>query len=109
VTAGLLLGVVFVVLGVVAYSGRWKGWMRVRRGFGSTIGFAWLWLGAAFLAAAIGLLVNPYSPAAFAGLIVLAAILLLVAIVGAFWLPRFLLPRWYLDARGDATTKGGRA
>jgi hypothetical protein len=109
VTAGLLLGVVFVVLGVVAYSGRWKGWMRVRRGFGSTIGFAWLWLGAAFLAAAIGLLVNPYSPAAFAGLIVLAAILLLVAIVGAFWLPRFLLPRWYLDARGDAATKGGRA
>jgi hypothetical protein len=109
VTAGLLLGVAFLVLGVVAYSGRWKGWMRVRRGFGSTIGFAWLWLGAAFLAAAIGLLANPYSPAAFAALIGLAAILLLVAIVGAFWLPRFLLPRWYLDARGDATTKGGRA
>ncbi len=108
-TAGLLLGVAFLVLGVVAYSGRWKGWMRVRRGFGSTIGFAWLWLGAAFLAAAIGLLANPYSPAAFAVLIGLAAILLLVAIVGAFWLPRFLLPRWYLDARGDATTKGGRA
>ena len=108
-TAGLLLGVVFLVLGVVAYSGRWKGWMRVRRGFGSTIGFAWLWLGAAFLAATIGLLANPYSPAAFAALIGLAAILLLVAIVGAFWLPRFLLPRWYLDARGDATTKGGRA
>lgn len=108
-TAGLLLGVAFLILGVVAYSGRWKGWMRVRRGFGSTIGFAWLWLGAAFLAAAIGLLANPYSPAAFAVLIGLAAILLLVAIVGAFWLPRFLLPRWYLDARGDATTKGGRA
>lgn len=108
-TAGLLLGVVFLVLGAVAYSGRWKGWMRVRRGFGSTIGFAWLWLGAAFLTAAIGLLVNPYSPAAFAALIAVAAILLLVAIMGAFWLPRFLLPRWYRTWRGDASTKGGQA
>jgi len=109
VTAGLLLGVVFLVLGAVAYSGRWKGWMRVRRGFGSTIGFAWLWLGAAFLTAAVGLLVNPYSPAAFAVLIGLAAILLLVAIMGAFWLPRFLLPRWYRAWRGEASTKGGQA
>lgn len=108
-TVGLLLGAVFLVLGVVAYTGRWKGWIRARRGFGSTIGFAWLWLGAAFAMASVALLVESYSREVFFVLLGVAAVLLVVAIVGAFWLPRFLLPTWYRTLRGDPTTKGGRA
>ncbi|WZH36420.1 MAG: hypothetical protein PIR02_16910 [Microbacterium enclense] len=109
-SAGFLVGVLFLVLGVIAYTGIWKGWIRVRRGFGSTIGFAWLWLGAAFTTAAVAVLVQAYSRAAFFALLGVAAVLLIIAVVGAFWLPRFLLPAWYRTLRGDdLTTKGGRA
>ncbi len=100
-TGGILGSVVFLLLGVLAYSGRWQGWISVRRGYGSTMGFAWLWLGLAFVAATAGLLAQPYSRLAFLILCAVAAVLLVVSVVAMFWLPRFLLPTWFRVRRGD--------
>lgn len=107
---GFLGSLAFLAWGVVSYTGVWKGWITVGRGFGSTIGFASLWLGLAFAVGTIGLLVSPYSRLAFFMLAGVAAALLVVALVGFFWLPAFLLPRWYRVLRGDNPTSGrGRA
>ena len=105
-TGGILGSVVFLLLGALAYSGRWKGWISVRRGYGSTMGFAWLWLGLAFAAATVGLLAQPYSRLAFLVLCVVAAVLLVVSVVAMFWLPRFLLPAWFRVLRGDRPSAG---
>lgn len=107
-TGGMIGGLVFLVLGVLAYSGGWKGWISVRRGFGSTMGFAWLWLGLAFTAGTAALLVQPSSRPAFFFLCAVAALLLVVSIIAMFWLPRFLLPAWFRTLRGDRPT-GGRS
>ena len=96
-----LIGPVFVVMGVVAYSGAWKGWIRVRRGYGSTMGFAWLWLGSAFTIAALAMAIDDVSRPAAMALVIVAVIPFLVAVVGFFWLPRFFLPSWFRVLRGD--------
>ncbi|MDI9890380.1 hypothetical protein [Microbacterium sp. IEGM 1404] len=108
-TAGLLGGILFLAGGIVAYTGTWKGWIRVRRGFGATIGFAWLWIGLALLVGAAALLVESASRPAFFVLIGVAAVLLSVGAVGLFWLPRFLLPAWFRVLRGDDARPRGRA
>ena len=95
-------GLVFVLAGIVAYTGLWKGWIRVRRGYGSTIGFAWLWLGLSFSTAGAAVLVDDSSRAASTILVGAAGLLFVIAVVGFFWLPAFLLPRWYRILRGDA-------
>lgn len=101
-----VVGVVFVVLGVLAYSGRWKGWIRTARGFGTFMGFAWLYLGLALLVA--GMAITLPAPAwLVAVLLGVAAMLLLVAIVGFWWLPSFLQPAWFRRLRADAIARGG--
>ncbi len=108
-TGGLFVSILFLAGGIVAYTGLWKGWIRVRRGFGATIGFAWLWLGLGFAMGTLALLVEPYSRPAFFALIGLGAALLVVAAVGFFWLPRFLLPQWFRVLRGDDVRPKGHA
>lgn len=108
-TAGLIVGLAFLAMGVLAYTGTWKGWIRVRRGYGSTIGFAWLWLGLSFTTASVALLFASASRPLFTVLLAVAAVLLVVAIVGFFWLPRFLLPAWYRVLRGDDVRPKGHA
>ncbi|MDQ1136732.1 hypothetical protein QE410_001531 [Microbacterium sp. SORGH_AS 1204] len=105
-TGGIVGSVVFLLLGALAYSGRWKGWIRVRRGYGSTMGFAWLWLGLAFAVCTVALLTEPYSRPAFFVLCAAAAFLLVVSLVAMFWLPRFLLPAWFRVLRGDRPAVG---
>ncbi|MBM3717332.1 MAG: hypothetical protein FJW64_16710 [Actinobacteria bacterium] len=107
-TAGLIVGIAFLALGVVAYSGVWKGWIRVRRGYGSTIGFAWLWLGLSFTTASVATSMAAASRPLLLVLLAVAAVLLVVAIVGFFWLPPFLLPAWYRVLRGDDVRPKGR-
>ncbi|MFX5813272.1 hypothetical protein ABTE31_21440, partial [Acinetobacter baumannii] len=71
---------------------------RFRRGFGSTIGFAWLWFGAATTTASLAVAVSSLRPVFFV-LVALAAALLAITVVAMFWLPRALLPSWYLELR----------
>lgn len=93
-----LIGLIFVAMGVLAYTGRWKGWIRFRRGFGSTIGFAWFWMGVALTVASVALAVSSLRPLFFV-LIVVAGVFLVVAAIAMFWLPRSLLPSWFLELR----------
>lgn len=100
-TGALLGALIFLTWGVVSYTGAWKGWIGVRRGYGATIGFASLWLGLAFALGTVALAVESFWRPAFFVLSGVAAILLVIAIVGFFWLPRFLLPKWFRALRGD--------
>ncbi|MCC4248932.1 MULTISPECIES: hypothetical protein [Microbacterium] len=93
-----LIGLVFLAMGLLAYTGRWKGWIRFRRGFTSTIGFAWLWFGAAATTASLAAAVSSLRPLFFL-LVVISAALLVITVVALFWLPRALLPSWYLELR----------
>ncbi|MFS0793919.1 hypothetical protein [Microbacterium sp. 1P10AE] len=101
-----LLGPAFVIMGVLAYTGRWKGWIAVRRGYGSTMGFAWLYLGIAFTLGACAVAVSSLRPL-FSSLSVVAALFLVIALIAMFWLPRGLLPSWYLELR-DGTGRRPR-
>jgi len=109
VSAGFVGAVIFLAWGVLSYTGTWKGWIRVRRGYGSTIGFASLWLGLSFAVATGAFLMEPLSRPSFFVLSGLAAGLLIVAIVGFFWLPRFLLPEWFRVLREDDVHPRGHA
>jgi hypothetical protein len=93
-----LIALIFVAVGVLAYTGRWKGWIRFRRGFGSTIGFAWSWFGAAATAASLAAAVSSLRPL-FLVLVAISAGLLTITVIALFWLPRALLPSWYLELR----------
>lgn len=79
-----LCGLFFAALGILAYTGVRKGWIRVVRGFGSTIGFACLWVGLAFAAGVLASAVDGISPVASTILFVVAAILLTIAAIGLF-------------------------
>lgn len=93
-----LLGPVLAIMGVLAYTGRWKGWIAVRRGYGSTMGFAWLYLGIAFTMGAGAVAVSSLRPLFFF-LCAVPVLFLALALVAMFWLPRGLLPSWYLELR----------
>lgn len=93
-----LFGPALLIMGVLAYTGRWKGWIAVRRGYGSTMGFAWLYLGIAFTVGAGAVAVSSLRPLFFS-LCAVAVLFLAVALVAMFWLPRVLLPSWYLELR----------
>jgi hypothetical protein len=101
-----LLGPILVIMGVLAYTGRWKGWIAVRRGYGSTMGFAWLYLGIAFTLGACAVAVSSLPPLFFS-LCLVAVLFLAVALVALFWLPRMLLPSWYIELR-DGTDRRTR-
>lgn len=92
---GTVLVGVLIVSGVLAYTGRYKGWLMLKSFLPGWPGLAGLYLGVG-----IGLVVVlPSVMDALPPLLVLLAGALafgslLIGIVGMFWLPRFLLPGW---------------
>jgi hypothetical protein len=98
----------FVALGVLAYAGIWRGWMRVARGFGTYIGFSLLFIGLALVLAAIAVSVAGASRGAFFALLGVAALPMIVAIVGFWWMPEFLQPRWFRQTRASAPPRESR-
>ena len=102
-----LIAAAFVAAGVLAYTGVWKGWIRTVRGYGTYMGFCLLYVGIALFAAAAAVTVTVTTPWGTM-LLVLAGALMLVAIVGFWWLPSFLQPEWFRRLRGEATGGGRR-
>lgn len=100
-----LIGAGFLTLGVLAYTGRWRRWMGPARGYGTFIGFSLLYIGIAFLAASAGVTVWDAATPVAAVLFGIAAIALVIAIVGLWWMPRMLQPRWYRELRARALTR----
>ena len=95
-----LIAVAFVVLGVLAYLGLWKQWMRTSRGYGTYIGFCLLYIGLALTVAGLALSLDVVRSPLGAVLLTIAGVLLLVAIVGFWWLPSFLQPAWFRRMHG---------
>lgn len=107
------MSAVLIVTGVMAYRQKYVAWLALKSFFPGWPGLAGLYLGIAF---ATILVLNSMLDAAtggnlLLGLAVLAlfavfVLCLVTGIVGMFWLPRFLLPRWVRDMveeirRGD--------
>ncbi|GHD04242.1 hypothetical protein GCM10008096_11330 [Zhihengliuella salsuginis] len=107
------MSAVLIVSGVMAYRQKYVAWLALKSFFPGWPGLAGLYLG---IAIATILVLNSILDAATAGNLLLGlAVLVLFAvfvlclvtgIVGMFWLPRFLLPRWVEDMveeirRGD--------
>jgi hypothetical protein len=97
-----VMALAFTVMGICAYTGVWKGWARVVRGFGTTIGFSWLYLGIGFTLMASALLFAESSRTLFLVLFGVAIAVLLFAVVAFWWLPPVLLPDWFKKARAAA-------
>lgn len=90
----------FLIGGVLAYTGRWQRWAVTTRLGAYAVGFSLLYFGLAGVCAAIffALRGTPFLPVGVAFLIVCVPAAL-VAVLSIFWLPRFLLPRWFKDYR----------
>lgn len=102
-----LIASAFVIGGILAYSGIWKGWIRVARGYGTYMGFCLLYFGIALIAGAIAVTAGVGTPWGIS-LLVLAALLVVVSIVGFWWLPSFLQPAWFRRLRADALDRDRR-
>lgn len=94
----VVFGVIFVIMGGLAYSGKWRSWstsrvLRVYRVLPIALG--WAGVGSLVLAVAN---VIPEPLAEILGFPALAFIALCVP--GMAWLPSFMLPRWYRLQRG---------
>lgn len=99
----ILLGAAITIAGVLAWSGRWRSWARPKN-FGAltrvptryTLGLAFLGPGIIFIS--LGILADlgivPGSDGVYD---VIGAALILVSLIGVFWWPAALTPRWYRD------------
>lgn len=98
----------FVVLGLLAYTGVWRRWMVSARGYGTYMGFSIFYIGIALITGALAVSVAPANRTLFIFLSAVAAVIMLVAIVGFWWLPNFLLPRWFREWRSTVAPGKGR-
>ncbi|GGC06909.1 hypothetical protein [Cellulomonas carbonis] len=116
-TGGLVVGaiasLVLLALGLAHYAGRFRTLAEVWI-LGPTVVLACAWLGAGGLLATIGAALAGQDDAVLVLLGAVAVVLALVAwvvgIVGIFWLPRALQPRWFVEQveRDPARMRGGR-
>ena len=101
VTAALM-GLVFLGVGVLAYSGFWRWWARMKRPIVTMFYFPYLPLGIGWMG--VGLLVLAafilFPPPARLPVIYLGLFVEILAVCSAMWMPRALLPRWYRAAKG---------
>ncbi|WP_349828625.1 hypothetical protein [Brevibacterium litoralis] len=107
-----VMSLVLVVSGVMAYREKYVSWLILKSFFPGWPGLAGLYLGIAFGSL---LVLNTLMDSEVArgniplSLLVLFGVMVLglvIGIVGMFWLPRFLLPRWVKETsdeirRGD--------
>jgi len=110
VTAALM-GLVFLGVGVLAYSGLWRWWARRKRPIVTLfyypywpLGFGWMGVGLLILGAS-----TLFPPAARMPVIYLGLFVEILAVCSVVWMPRALLPRWYRAAKGlDGSTPSDR-
>lgn len=95
----IVFGLGLSVGGVFAYLGRWRGWAE-RSAYGYCGGFATLFIGLAML---IPLMYRVFPSGSFGHgvLIYLWLPPLVVGVIGYWWMPKFLLPRWFVTEREE--------
>lgn len=112
VAVAALCGAVFLAFGIAHYRGFVTS-LSDRFVFGPYVGLAMGWLGGGALLAALSYpLLNGERPVAatvVGVLVVLAALVCwVVGLVGVFWLPRALRPRWLRERLGQDDPPGTR-
>lgn len=96
------LGVLLVVSGILAYTGKYKGWLMLKSFLPGWPGLAGGFIGVMILLAVFMPLAGDALPPVL--FLLLAAVLfcsMLLGIVGMFWLPRFLLPGWIREQQEE--------
>lgn len=99
----VIIGAAITLAGVLAWSGRWRSWAR-QKSYGVltrvptryTLGLAFLGPGIIFISLGIfaDLGIIPGSDDVYD---VIGAALILVSLMGVFWWPVALTPRWYRE------------
>ena len=97
--AMVLVGLCAMVPGVFAYRGSWRNW-AIRSGFTHNLGFSLVYIGAGF-ATIGGLLAFPLNTFPTNLIIAIWVLLCGIGIIGFFWLPSFMLPRWFIAGRDE--------
>ena len=85
---------VFTTVGVLAYSGVWKSWVRSTQMFAATAPFAALFHGVG-MAMMVSAPLLTRGSLGFQALFWIGGALNAVAVLGLFWLPTALLPTWW--------------
>lgn len=97
---GTALGVLLVVSGILAYTGKYRAWLMLKSFFPGWPGLAGGYIGVMILVALyLAPLLETMPP--LLSLLVAAVLFLSLAlgIIGMFWLPGFLLPAWVKETR----------
>lgn len=99
----VIIGAAVTLAGLLAWSGRWRSWARPK-GYGAltrvptryTLGLAFLGPGIIFISLGIfaDLGILPGSDDVYDAI---GAALIFVSLIGVFWWPVALTPRWYRD------------
>ena len=95
---GIVLVAILIVGGVLAYTGRYKGWLLLKPIFPGWLGLDQLYLGVGIAMILLYSVVGDRLPP----LVVLLAVAvagMVVGVVGMFWLPSFLPPAWIKRTR----------
>ncbi|WP_102160559.1 hypothetical protein [Zhihengliuella halotolerans] len=107
------MSAILVVSGVMAYRGKYVMWLALKSFFPGWVGLASLYLGIAFMGLSIFMVLEEldilHGPImTLIGLAMAGAtfVCLPIGIIGFFWLPRFMLPKWIKEteeriARGE--------
>lgn len=95
------IGLVLLVGGLLLYLDIWRGFLILSAFSRGEMGVGATYLGAFLVAVSIEGVTSPPGEMSGPGalLVLLGAACLLPAFLSAFWLPRFLLPRWLRQIR----------
>ncbi len=102
----LVLGALFVLAGVLAYTGRWRSWTATSMWLPRVV-FGTVFAGIALWFICLGLALH----GKWAHVVTdVAGVFGLAFVISAFWLPAFLLPQWFRDwqAAGAERTRYAR-
>ncbi|MFT2712695.1 MULTISPECIES: hypothetical protein [unclassified Clavibacter] len=99
---GLVMAIVFLAIGLLAFSGLWRWWARLKPPVVSIYYFPYLplgigWMGVGYAVMAPGLFL---PPAIEMPVIYLGVAIVFLGLIGMRFMPRALLPRWYRAAKG---------
>ncbi len=93
----IIFGLCAAVAGLSAYTGRWRGWAQ-RSGYSNNLGFSLAYIGIGF--ALMGIFIAfPQGTVPINLLIAVWMTLNGCGVIGYFWLPAFMLPKWFLESR----------
>lgn len=104
---GTALGILLVVSGILAYTGKYRAWLMLKSFFPGWPGLAGGYIGVFMLLALyLPLIGESLPPILFLLAAAVTFLSLALGIIGMFWLPNFLLPQWIREqkrrmARGE--------